>query len=279
MKTKYKIALAKAAYRMISTGRRLFGGADAVTVTRNGLRYSLDLSEGIDMAIYLQGQFEPATAAACARHVKAGQNVLDIGANIGAHTLNLVRLVGESGRVFAFEPTAFAFAKLTRNLELNPGFAKRVCAVQCFLGPRDGAAAPGTIYSSWPLTGGNELHENHKGRTMSTQGTSTRSIDSVLTERGKPTVHFVKMDVDGYECGVLEGAREMMARDRPTFVMELAPYVLSECGASLEQLLSHFLPLGYRFYRETDEAPLPSEPARLTALIGEGASWNVVARI
>ncbi len=279
MKTKHKIALASMAYKGVSTVRRLYGASDQATVVRRGIRYNLDLSEGIDFAIYLQGQFEPKTAKCYEKHVQIGHCVLDIGANIGAHTLNLARLVGETGRVFAFEPTKFAFSKLLHNLKINPDLAARVEAHQCFLGPTQSVAAPAAIYSSWPLTRSeDDLHNEHLGAPKSTEGAKTDSVDRFLTERGNPSVDCVKLDVDGHECAVLEGAQQMMNRDRPIFVMEIAPYVLSEHGASLGKLLDYFIPLGYRFYREDNGDLLPDTAKKLATQIGDGASWNVVAR-
>src|SRR5262249_24190848 len=70
----------------------------------------------------------------------------------------------------------------------------------------------------------------------------------------------------------------MIRRDRPTFVMEILPYGLVEQGANLEQLLNFLTPIGYRLYDERTEALLPSEAAALERMIGEGASWNVIAR-
>lgn len=58
MKTVHKIALAKAAYRALHAVRKIAGLADETIVFRRGIRYALDLSQGIDLAIYLQGQFE-----------------------------------------------------------------------------------------------------------------------------------------------------------------------------------------------------------------------------
>jgi hypothetical protein len=87
------------------------------------------------------------------------------------------------------------------------------------------------------------------------------------------------MDVDGFECAVLAGARNTMERNRPIFIMELAPHVLQEQGASLKELLSVFLPFGYRFFDVRTEDELPQDERRLTKLIGDGASINVVARV
>lgn len=276
MRTRHKLLLAKAAYRLVHGCRAIVGATDDVTVSRGGLRYRLDLSQGIDFALYL-GAFERATAAACARLVRPGFNVLDIGANIGAHTLHLARLVGADGRVFAFEPTRYAFEKLTRNLALNSELHPRVTAVQAFLGPRSGSAAPAAIPSAWPLAEGGELHAKHFGQSMSTGGAAATSVDDFLAAHETPRIDFVKLDVDGFECDVLGGAAAMLEHDRPTFVMEIAPYVLAERGASLDRLVAYLVPLGYRFFTESGSRPLPSTAQQLAALVPDGASINVVA--
>jgi FkbM family methyltransferase len=279
MKTAQKIRLAKIAYKTLSTARRLLGQDDHCTVTRSGIRYELDLSQGIDLAIYLQGTFEPSTRGALERNILPGSNVIDIGANVGAHTLTMARLVGDSGHVLAFEPTDFAYRKLQRNLELNTQLKRRISSYQCFLGPVDAASIPPSIYSSWPLTSSGDLHWKHLSLATPTSQAISRSLDSVWTEHHCPPIQLVKMDVDGFECEVLAGARKMMQRDHPLFIMELAPYILEEYGTSLKELLSFFLPLGYRFFDETTGQPLPDDVQRLTDRIGDGASINVIARV
>jgi hypothetical protein len=92
-------------------------------------------------------------------------------------------------------------------------------------------------------------------------------------------VQLVKLDVDGFECQVLRGAKVMLRESRPIFVMELAPYVLKERGTSLEELLSFFIPNGYALFAEQDGRPLSSATEDLLRLIGDGASINVVARV
>jgi hypothetical protein len=92
-------------------------------------------------------------------------------------------------------------------------------------------------------------------------------------------VQLVKLDVDGFECDVLRGASSLLRDARPIFVMELAPYVLEERGASLDQLLSYFIPNGYRFYHERTQKPLPSTAKELQGLLTSGESVNVIARV
>lgn len=279
MKTSHKISAARLIYHVVHAVRSLLGRTDRTIAVRDGITYDLDLSQGIDFAIYLGNIYERQTRGALRRLVSPGSLVLDIGANIGAHTLPLARQVGPEGRILAFEPTDFAFRKLSRNLELNPELASRVTTNHCFLTATDDDRVPTAIYSSWPLEQQPGLHAKHLGREMRTEAARARSIDSVLAELGGRVVQFVKLDVDGFECDVLRGARNMLSTMRPVFVMEIAPYVLVERGASLEELLSFFIPNGYKLYDERTENPLPPTAPELLQMIGDGAGINVIARV
>jgi FkbM family methyltransferase len=279
MKTAHKIRAARMIYHALHAARALLGRTDHATVVRDSIIYDLDLSEGIDLGIYLGNFYERQTRLALSKLVSPGSLVLDIGANIGAHTLHLARLVGPDGRVLAFEPTEFAFSKLRRNLDLNPSLASRVELFHCFLTENDSISVPNDIYSSWPLVMEDGLHAKHLGREMKTERAQARSLDRILAEHAERKVQLVKLDVDGFECDVLRGASSLLRDTRPIFVMELAPYVLEERGASLDQLVSHFIPNGYVFYDERTHKRLPSTARELQALLTSGESMNVIARV
>jgi FkbM family methyltransferase len=166
---------------------------------------------------------------------------------------------------------------LSANLALNPELASRVVPVQCFLGPQTDLAPPRLIPSAWPLTGDAEVHPKHLGESMTTTGARTLSLDDYLAGQGRPRVDFIKLDVDGFECEVFKGARQMLERDRPILIMELAPYVLLERGTSLEELIGYLAPHGYGFLTEAGAKELPNDAAGLAALVPEGASLNIVA--
>ena len=100
--------------------RKAIGLPIETKAKRGGIFWYLNLNEGIDFAIYLTGKFEPETVTTMASLLKSGDVALDVGANNGAHTLGMARMVGEKGRVIAFEPTKYAFDKLVANATLNP---------------------------------------------------------------------------------------------------------------------------------------------------------------
>jgi FkbM family methyltransferase len=277
LSTKDKIRVATALSRVVRTARAAVGASsDNVLVKRGGNAWQLDLKEGIDFAIFL-GLYERTTRRAIHRWVRPGSVVLDVGANIGAHTLELARRVGPSGKVIAFEPTSFAHTKLLRNLALNPSLAAIVKAEQLMLAASDGRRTELQIYSSWPLVPADGLHSNHLGRLQPTEGAAGVSLDSYLERAGISRVDFIKLDVDGYECEVLEGARHCLDIFHPPIVMELAPYVLRERGASLAQLVNILGRSGYRFTRLSGEA-LSQDVPTLESKIAVGSSINVIAR-
>lgn len=247
-------------------------------VTRRGVRWSLDLREGIDFAIWLLGAFEPETVRCYEGLIKSGDIVLDVGANIGAHTLRLAKAVSDSGRVIAFEPTDYAFAKLRRNCTLNAELSSRIECMQVMLvsSEIEGQPTP-SLYSSWPLKGEADTHRLHQGRLMFTDGAAARTLDSIIMPMGLQRIDYMKLDIDGHECKMLRGAHRVLAEWHPTIIMELMPYGLEEQGASLEELVEILGDLDYRFYSLATRKPLSTDPSRLMALIPTGASLNVLA--
>ena len=247
-------------YRAIRLCRRLVGKGDIVQVRRRGIAWQLDLAQAIDLAIYVQGQFEPASARAYRRLLRPADTVLDIGANVGAHTLPLAQAIGPQGRLIAFEPTRYAYEKLLANIDLNPQLAQRIAAEQVALGQKNEGEYQAELYASWALAEVGDRHPKHLGLRKATTGASMCRLDSFLAERGVEKVDFIKIDVDGYECDVLRGAEQTLGRSQPTLLVELAPYVLEDRGSSLEEYIGILASHGYRLLSESGLHPLPMQP-------------------
>ena len=80
--------------------RKILGLRNQTIVKRGGIWWDLDLTEGIDFSIYLLGGFEPKTLKLYRNIVKKGDFILDIGANMGSHTLPLALNAGKNGNGF-----------------------------------------------------------------------------------------------------------------------------------------------------------------------------------
>ena len=90
---------------------------------------------------------------------------------------------------------------------------------------------------------------------------------------------MVGFDVDGFECECFAAPRRCFGHTRPILVMELAPYVLEERGASLEQLSLLLHSERLFFFDERTGKPLPSGAKELQRMLADGESMNVVARV
>ena len=276
--TRTKIALARMVQLPVVTGRRLLGLPSELTARRSGISWRLDLGESIDFSIWLLGAFEVRTVAAYSRIVRPGATVFDIGANIGAHTLPLARLVGPTGSVHAFEPVSWAVAKLRANLALNPDLAERVTIHQRLLTDSETGVVPTAIHASWPLGVASDLHPILRGREMPTQGAKTATLDDFVRQAALTRLDFIKLDVDGGECGVIRGGLETLRRLRPTVIVELSPYILEEAGESLEGLVELIRMADCDLHHLGTGRPLPSEPGALRRLIPKGGGINALAR-
>ena len=276
--TKNKVLLASAAQRVVEASRSLFGKDYRVNVSRNGLRWDLDLREGIDFSIYLLGAFEAGTQKRLAELIKPGDVVFDIGANVGAHTLPMACSVGAAGKVFAVEPADFAFAKLRRNLSLNPELEHRVHTFQLFfLADKIMITPPKEVYASWPLGRDQMVHPKHRGRLVPATQATVETLDSFVERHLIDRIDLIKIDVDGQELPVLRGGLTTLLRFHPILIMEMAPYVHVEHDQSFADLVELLKTSGYSLRNADNWKPVPLDVTRLERLIPDGASINVIA--
>jgi FkbM family methyltransferase len=212
-----------------------------VVRTIEGMTFDLDLGEMIDVGLFLQ-QYERDIVSLVERLTQPGWTVFDIGANIGAHTIRFARLVGPSGRVFAFEPMDYAFSKLTRNLSLND--AQNTHAFKLALSDENADARRVDYRSSWSTTG---------ERRPEASSVEVRRLDDWCREHDITRVDLIKLDVDGHEWQVLEGGRTSIHRHRPIVLIEAGAWHFS---ASDRNPLAILVACGYRFWETTTGSEL-----------------------
>lgn len=278
LSTRQKIAIAGIAYKCVHAGRALMGKGDKGIFTRGGFKWELDLAEGVDLSIYLLGKFELGLVSAYEKLIKPGQVVLDIGANIGAHTLHFARLVGPTGRVYAFEATEYGVQKLHRNLELNPQLKERIVVCHTLLTDGQTNEMPTEIYASWPVGGGVKSDSLHLGQKKDLGMVEKISLTEVLKRIQVEQIDFVKLDVDGNELPILQGGIDTLAKKKPKLVIELSPHSHDEHDATQFERLIELLgkQLGYH-WTTLDGAKLPQDAKGLRAYIPHGGSINALA--
>jgi FkbM family methyltransferase len=233
---------------------------EVVTATIDGIRYRLDLSEMIDSNVLLLGGHEPKTMATVRRHVSGGDIALDIGANAGYYTLPLAQCVGPTGRVFAFEPTQWAYEKLQVNLGLNDftNIQAEKLALTDSPGRREVSSSETAFRASWPLA----------GRPQSRPGEVVEfvTLDDYLRDNNVEAVDFLKVDVDGFELRVVRGAVETLRRFRPSMLIEIGKATEAEVGDDPLELVRLLDELGYTFYDDEGRMRFQSPEAVVDAI-------------
>jgi FkbM family methyltransferase len=142
------------------------------------------------------------------RFVPPSAIILDAGANIGNHTIFFLKICGAK-KIFAFEPLRETFRMLLRNVELNG--RDRIECFNLALGATQGKASL-RRYANVNI-GGARLASNAAGRYQLV------SLDSFNFEQ----LDIIKLDVEETEVHVLEGARNTLARCKPTIMVEILP--------------------------------------------------------
>jgi FkbM family methyltransferase len=274
LSTKEKVFLATLLGQLINLLRGLAGYTYQAKVQRRKIRWDLDLNEGIDLSIYIFGGFELGTLKVYEKLIRKGDVVVDIGANIGSHTLPLAQISGPKGKVFAFEPTSYAYQKLQKNMALNPKLAKTITALQGVILNSKKTKLPKQLYSSWPLTGDSRTHPLHKGKLTSTEGAKVFTLDSFFIRQKKiKKINFIKLDVDGNEESVLSGAKKTIQKYRPVILIEAAPHLYRK-NIFFKKII---LPLLRQRYNILDNKTLkPISPQKRFNQIKSNGSENIV---
>ena len=278
--TKTKISLASIINRPIVWITKSISGSTIRLIKRNGISWKIDLDEGIDFSIFLFGFFERTTSKAIKRLVNKNSIVIDIGANIGAHTLPIAKLLGNEGKVYALEPTDYAFTKLMNNIQINEFIKTKIKADQVMLIGEDNKNIPDNLYSSWPLNiqNENEKHSIHQGVLMTTKNCIKDTLDNFIASQNITKLDLIKLDVDGNELDVLSGGINSLKKFKPTLIMELAPSSYQNLSVFREVVIL-LSKTGYSFYSLDEKTKLSSNVEELISNISMHGSMNIIARI
>lgn len=243
--TRINIGIAKILYFFVT----IFTGKKPRIITRNNIVYEVDLSEGIDLSLFLFGSFQKHVIKSKLLSIPKDATIIDVGANFGLMSLPFAQLVPQ-GKVYSFEPTHYALARLKRNLSLNPELAKHVEVINSFVSAKSNEKADIQAFSSWKVN--NEkaevMHPMHLGAAKSADGVGSITLNDFCVKANLSRLDFIKIDTDGHEYEVLQGAAEAIGKYRPQIIFEIGIYVMTEKGIDFSFYSNYFGKLNYNLY-------------------------------
>jgi FkbM family methyltransferase len=176
-----------------------------------------------------------------------GTNVIDVGGNNGQIAIEFAHLVGDSGKVFTFEPQRIIFQQLCGNVFMNG--LDNVWAFNMAIGQEDGLTKieKPDYFQQGPVNFGNV----HVGQGEQTEVVRLQRLDSF----GIENVSIIKIDVQGYEVKVLLGAKETINKSRPIIYIEIEDDQLELYGYTKNSVFEVLKDMNYSWTRFNDGMP------------------------
>jgi len=207
-----------------------------------GFRMNLDLQDPEQLKVYFYGHYhERYEAQLVARLLEEDDVFWDIGANVGYFTLVAATALAGSGQIVAFEPGNNAYARLTENIALNP--YENIKTYPVAVSDREGEAvlhvsgdiadSSASLFPAGAAAAGEELCR-------------TVALDQFRAAEGLREPTLIKLDAEGAELAVLQGAQRLIAQSSPLFLMEMEEKNLKAAGASKAAIQEFLTGYGYR---------------------------------
>jgi len=209
-------------------------------IIHNGNKFFLDENDSIHYSlgetIQLPEHISKIITNACAE----GNTIVDVGANIGWHTLEYARLVGSSGKVFAFEPVVENFNLLQKNIHTN-----NYQNISCTQKAISNQIKQVTIELSTRIGDHRIIEEKSSDRP--TIKVDAITLDSFFKNENK--IDFLKIDAEGYDFFVLQGAEQIIQKNPQLVIfIEFNPYLLNLNNVEPKKLVEFLINLGFTLY-------------------------------
>jgi FkbM family methyltransferase len=223
---------------------RYLPGGRAVEIPDYGGQFRMALNTQFPIeTMMIVDNYEPVTRLVVQRIVQPGHYCVDVGANVGGISFLIAASAGAGGKVLSFEPSPATFARLSRNIALNPSLTGRLTAVQAGLADKPGELR---LVEDETVPGNAALY--------ATGGTviPVTTLDAAVAQHGFPRVDFIKIDVEGMEYEVMLGAAATLGTSHPVMYFETMTQNESARGSPQFALIeSLLLPLGYQLFDVT----------------------------
>ncbi len=199
----------------------------------------LDLGDSIQRQIYL-GAYEPRETALARAWLRPGMTFVDVGANVGYFTALAASCVGRSGRIFAIEPQPYAHERLAEMISRNA-----LAQARTLWGGLSDAAGELPLYMP------SETASEHNA-TMGPHANDRRisvpvkTLDDCMAEWGIERIDLMKVDVEGHEPKVFDGAAGALKAGRIQAVLcEFNDFWLRHAGGGAQELYDRLLRAGF----------------------------------
>jgi len=200
--------LARRAINKITRGRWAGLRSSISSLIKDDIQYYLNTDIG--RKLYFSGDFEQAELNLCKKFIKNDSTIIDIGANIGVHSIYFSE-IASNGKVLSIEPQVTIYPVLLQNISKYDNIIPLNVAVDTDLKISSFFIADDNAYSS--------LKDTKRKKILNVKQVVTLPFDLIIDLFDK--VDFIKIDVEGYEKNVLSSMKKILLRDKPVLFVEI----------------------------------------------------------
>jgi len=207
--------------------------------------------------------------------IQPGETVFDVGANVGRFTEWFSYRVGPKGHVHAFEPVTQNFQRLESRLSSR----KNICFNQCLVGDHNGIES---VYALETDGAQSSMKRQNWGNWSETSQANKEScsmftLDSYCFKHTSCTPRFIKIDAEGAELHVLQGAVQLLHQFHPLLSIEVNPLVMKPFGHTPSDLLYYIQKQGYNHFQLiTHVGIIDLHPEKLDQMLEKHFSPNLL---
>jgi FkbM family methyltransferase len=233
--------------------------------TRYGINYKLHLNDYQSWVLYFYSDSD--SSFGCLKYLKKGDVAIDVGGNIGQTALMIAKKVDTNGKVISFEPFASTYDRFRENLKLNPSITN-VTLEKLALGEK--AMEMEMYVENKKNSGGNRIKPQENETITRLQKVIGTTLDAYCTNAGLNKITLIKIDVEGFEMKVLNGAKDVIKKFKPDLYLEANDANLRSQGDSLEKM--------FDFLEENAYTIFDAETGALLKKWTECTSWDIYCK-
>lgn len=224
----------------------------------DGIKIRLDLRDWIPQLIFVWGDYtiERSATTYFRSILKPGMIFIDIGANIGYYTLIASKVLGNTGRIFAFEPVSRNIAILEENININK--FSNITVIQKALSNEENQAVKIYLPTDDMCGMGSLRQLNDVNYSGEFEIINTTTFENFLNSYGVSKVDVIKIDVEGNELNVLKGMENIFSNDNfnPILLIELTEWSLAKFTATIKDLIDYLSKYNFTAYKINPDSTL-----------------------
>lgn len=213
----------------------------------NDLKININTSSHIEYITFFWGYYEPKVTKLIKKYLNSGDVAIDVGANVGIHTLIMSKNVG-TGRVLAFEPQLDILKRLKSNIDLND--IKNIEVSSLALSNKEKEKVLYTHNNSFYNKGESSFYKEHaNGKFSNKINVKVSTIDQVIKSKNIKSISLIKIDTEGEDLNIIRGAKETLNNFNPCIIFEYEKSSWSLANNTLKDAYKFFKKLGYNLYK------------------------------